>query len=771
MTIANRIILACMLMCSLGILAAGGIVSWRNYVQSEDAITNRASEQLLSIREIKKEEIEAYFATIASQVTTMASSPMIQEAMKGFSQSFADFGQQAYGNYDNQVSSLTAYYDNDFSQQYRKLNQDHDSNASAKLTQLSDNAKLVQTAYIASNTNPLGEKNKLNATNDDTDYTKFHTKYHPNINEFLQAFGYYDVFLVDREGNVVYSVFKELDFATNLVSGPYADSGLGKVFKRALAEPGKVVLEDFAKYYPSYENAASFIATEIHDASGAIGVLIFQMPVDYINGIMTFHQHWKNSGLGDSGQVYLVGADGLLRSQNRFLLENKDSYLQAMRQSNASADTIANLSAKNTAIGIQAVDTPSARRALKGENGVEIIKDFRNNNVISAFGTMHVLGLEWAILSEIDEAEAVQDLQQLKTSTYQTLALVCLVLLLVALVVGTIIGRSIAGPIVATIDKISLISANKDLSTRLDTNTGGELGKLSHGLNQFFSEIQSLLGQSDNTSKNIFKHSSLIVQDMKTARSTTEQQSAIASTVVHSIDKLTTSVESVAMSAEQAATDVNIANNKCKQTAVVAQDLGDEMDSLTSRMSQVTLSINNLEQESLSIASVLDVIQSIAEQTNLLALNAAIEAARAGEQGRGFAVVADEVRTLASRTQSSTEEIRKKIERLQNETQNVVQQVGTVSAMAAKGKTACVTNGEMLGDIVSMIEKLNAMNLQIASSAKQQALQTKEIGLSCHNISLSADDIANKTKTSEGLSSALEVEANLLTKQLSNFRF
>ena len=164
---------------------------------------------------------------------------------------------------------------------------------------------------MSDNAHPLGEKHRLDDPGDNTGYAGIHAEIHPIIRSYLESFGYYDIFLVDPDtGDIIYSVYKELDFATSLLDGPYANSNLGEVFRKARElKPGGIAFTDFEQYRPSYDAPASFIAAPIFDGSDRIGVLIFQMPLDRITQVMSVR-----GGLGESGESYLVGPDHLMRS-------------------------------------------------------------------------------------------------------------------------------------------------------------------------------------------------------------------------------------------------------------------------------------------------------------------------------------------------------------------------------------------------------------------------------------------------------------------------
>src|SRR4030095_1986965 len=141
-------------------------------------------------------------------------------------------------------------------------------------------------------------------------------------------------FLVEpRGGNIVYTVFKELDFATSLVNGPYAKTKLGDAFRQSwsLNKPGEIALSEFGEYLPSYNDQGAFLGTPIFDGGKKIGVLVVQVPIDKINSVMTAEGKWKERGLGDTGETYLVsGADGTQRSVARLAVENIEAYAQSV---------------------------------------------------------------------------------------------------------------------------------------------------------------------------------------------------------------------------------------------------------------------------------------------------------------------------------------------------------------------------------------------------------------------------------------------------------
>ncbi|MGF1447928.1 MAG: methyl-accepting chemotaxis protein [Opitutales bacterium] len=207
------------------------------------------------------------------------------------------------------------------------------------------------------------------------------------FSQYIRQIGYYDVFLISKEnGHVMFTEAREADVGSNLDHGPYRDSGLAKVWRRAVSE-GRSVFEDFQPYAPSNHEPAAFLGTPIRDESGAVaGVLALQISIDTINRIMT-----ERSGMGESGETYLVGSDLLMRS---------DSYLDPQGHSvkGSFADPTRG-----------SVDTEAARAALDGDEGSGIIVDYNGNPVLSAWAPLDFAGVRWAILAEIDEKEVVSE--------------------------------------------------------------------------------------------------------------------------------------------------------------------------------------------------------------------------------------------------------------------------------------------------------------------------------------------------------------------------
>ena len=234
-------------------------------------------------------------------------------AMREFRQGFDQYrDERASFDEGAEKAKVERYYREEFSSEYQNRNADAAPSASRLMSSLDEDSIAFQHDFIANNPKPLGQKDGLTSLDNQTLYSKLHEIYHPPIRDFLQRFEYYDIFLVAPDtGDIIYSVYKELDFSTSLIDGPYADSGIGRVFRqvRNASNEDAVAIADFEHYLPSYEDPAAFIASPIFEKGEMLGVLIFQMPVDRIKAIMTYGEKWVEHGLGASGETYLVGDD------------------------------------------------------------------------------------------------------------------------------------------------------------------------------------------------------------------------------------------------------------------------------------------------------------------------------------------------------------------------------------------------------------------------------------------------------------------------------
>jgi methyl-accepting chemotaxis protein len=734
--IKHQLIIAFISIAAVSILVSSVLIGNNAIKASEKAIQSQVEQKLISVRDLKKVQIESYFTLIKNQIQIAASSPWVADATESFSQAMID------DSFDlgNEVNKplLRKYYTEEFETVFKDLNNGHSANINKTLEQLSDKAWHFQQHYIAKNSHPLGEKDRLNQSTVNSSYDIFHQQYHPTFRQFLKAYGYYDVFIVEPDsGRVVYSVFKELDFATSLKTGPYKDTGLAEAFHKAIGlnQTGDISFVDFKPYYPSYNAAASFISSPIIKNGKTIGILIFQMPIDGINDIMTNSRNWKETGFGDSGETYLIGEDKLLRSQSRFLIEDKPGYLKALNKT-LPEDLVSEINARDSAIGLQKVDTQGAKNIFTKGSGIAYFDDYRGIPVISAFSPLNILDKKWGILSEIDQAEAFVDQEELIDSVIHTTIVIALILIAIMTIVGTYFTKVLIRPITSFSSTLEEITQNKDLTKRISTKDNNEFSILGATLNEMLESLSHLIKDMRNSAETLNNFSSQLSQ---TSNGTTEKihaQNLEVNAAAAATTQLNTSITEVAKSAELAAANMNETKQHILESASIVNGTRDDIHGLQRNMDNTIKAMTTLEEESQSIASVLDVIQNIAEQTNLLALNAAIEAARAGEQGRGFAVVADEVRTLANRTAQSTEEIRRKITDLQNGVEHALITVQQSQEKTESSIAKIETTVNSMTEVTTKVESADSMNTQIATAAEEQSQVTNEIN---NNVQLVKD--------------------------------
>ncbi|MEH6606340.1 MAG: response regulator [Pseudomonadales bacterium] len=458
------------------------------------ALEQEAFNRLIAVRAMKSQQIEDYFLSIRNQVVTFSEDQMVVDAMREFTDSFHSIEGELTSRMDEYSTSsaaLQAYYEQEFIPRLAE-----NQNLAPDLVNYwpeNGATQLLQYLYIADNPNETGEKHLLDAASDYTSYAATHRKYHPITRSYLEKFGYYDIFLVEIEtGHIVYSVFKEVDYATSLLSGPYSDTNFARAFREARDsdEPDFVSIVDFDPYAPSYNGEASFIASPIFEGNKKTGVLVFQMPVTRINDVMTNKQGWSDMGLGDSGETYIVGSDFTLRNQSRFLMEDKNNYLQMLLKSGVPRETVSLIKSFNTSIGLLEVKTEGTEAALAGETGAGIFPDYRGVNVLSSYGPLDIAGLKWVIMSEIDEREAFQHIETFR----DRMIMLGSVLIALAVYLSYFLSLSLTRPIRFLGKAAQLLTSGK-LDDPIERASGDEIGDLAENFEQMRAELKATFAE------------------------------------------------------------------------------------------------------------------------------------------------------------------------------------------------------------------------------------------------------------------------------------
>ncbi len=383
-----------------------GIMSYK--FAAEQLILS-AESKLVALLDSRKESLLQYFDTVKRDLFIHARSPQTRDAVIEISEAWADLG-------PHQQSTL-------------------------------------QSLYITDNPFDVGQKEALLNAEDGSAYSQAHKKYHPFFRNLAAEHGYFDIFLVDKTGNILYTVKKEDDFATNLLNGKWKDTHLARAFTMVNKNPsvGNAYLTDFERYEPSFNQPEAFFATPIHkNGEEYIGVLIFEMPIKYINSVMQI-----SAGMGETGETILIGSDELMRSNSRFL--DGESILEA------------------------SVHTESAVKALSGVSGVQFEQDYRGMEVLTAFAPFDFMSLHWAIIAEIERDEILSPLRVFVSA----LAFSVLAGTVVIFIVGYFLASDIAKPIAAMSSMMNRI-ANNELDINISVSERkDEVGHMAKALEVF----------------------------------------------------------------------------------------------------------------------------------------------------------------------------------------------------------------------------------------------------------------------------------------------
>nr|WP_223461166.1 methyl-accepting chemotaxis protein [Pseudomonas sp. A-R-26] len=404
----------------------------------------------------------------------------------------------------------------------------------------------------------------------------------------------------------------------------------------------------------------------------------------------------------------------------------------------------------------------------KAQGRIELYLPFGIGQTDARWTLMLQLPLN-AVMADLQKLQA--DLNAQRKSDTFGMAMVGLVIAGIGLLVIWLVGHGIARPLkqmVAMLDDIA--QGEGDLTRRLSSDRADELGSIAKGFNTFLAKLQAMITQVVTSVQSVSDSSEHTADIAIRTNTGVHKQMAEIDQVATAVQEMTATAQDVARNATQAAQAASHADQAASQGMQIVRDTSNSIGALAVEIGRAVGVVQTLAKDSENINAILTAIRGIAEQTNLLALNAAIEAARAGEQGRGFAVVADEVRNLAQKTQKATEEIQTMIQQLQQGTRDVVRVMEDSQNRTDESVQHASKAAEALETITQAVSVINDMNTQIASAAEEQSAVADDINRNVINIGQVANEVAGGADESSAASANLTRLAEQQRRLINQFR-
>jgi methyl-accepting chemotaxis protein len=553
--------------------------------------------------------------------------------------------------------------------------------------------------------------------------------------DFSELSDYNDLFLILPNGVIFYTAAREADYRTNILNGNFKNSNLAKLVRKIgygaldIQQMNKQVrFTDFVPYEPKGNVPAAFLAKGVKISNSLLGttnqtsrtnlgsqlVVALQLSDSTLNEVML-----QRTGLGETGESYLVGPDLKPRTSTRDPNRNLASSLSGE-------------------VSLNGADTEPVRLALAGQSDTGLYQNYNGDWVLASFSPINAHDQTWALITEIQASEVLRPVW--------ILALVVLVLLLgvVALVVqlALFFSRNITEPVTQTALALQTIAEEQDLTVQVDVEQEDEIGQMAEAMRQMVSQLNSALQHVEWSSRQVQQESSVL-------ESTGRQLAEQSSTQAASLEEISSSmVELNAQTKHNHELSTRV-STESQQMSRQAQTSSEQMQRFSKMMAEIESSTENVTQ-------ITSLISEIAAQTRMLAINASIEAARAGAHGAGFAVVAQEVQELAAQTAESAEEIAR-----------------VVGASVEKVQSGRKTLGEAQGsleEIFGTTESVAEMMQMIRHAAEEQSQGIRQVNQALEELNQMTMENAQFSEVNAKSSSQLSQQAEELLEVVHQFR-
>jgi class 3 adenylate cyclase len=379
-----------------------GVVGYRS---GRDALREKAFDQLTFLRNSRARGITREYNRLLSNIIIYTRGKTAIDGVQALHEAFHELDDAELT--PDEDEALRSYYEDVF---VPRLEDNLGTTSSAEVFLPTKPAQRYLQLHYTVPYEDGEEAAEVDDAGDGSAWSEAHAEYHPFFHDLVERFGYGDALLIDEEGFVIYSAHKRVDLGTNLRAEPFDGTELAAAYVEAF-EANAIdftATTDFERYQPYYGAPSGWVVSPIGNDGRVVGALALQLPVENINAVMTGNQTWEEDGLGGSGETYLVGPDSLMRSSSRLIIQEPERYAAESIDGGTTPDVAEQAVREGSTILVQPVETPQVERALSGETGTLVARDYFGHEVLAAYTPVELGDLGWVVIAELDTSEAFE---------------------------------------------------------------------------------------------------------------------------------------------------------------------------------------------------------------------------------------------------------------------------------------------------------------------------------------------------------------------------